>query len=678
MVMELDFKGRVNNTRVPNGSGLDTVLEAVVNSIQAMDADSDNPYIKIRLISNQKTLDGKESSQITGFVIEDNGVGFTDVNYQSFRKVDSMHKFNLGCKGIGRLSWLKVFDNVMVDSVYCQDGKKYRRQFSFSLDADGVYGGDEPEPSSLPIRTIISLENCKFIYFNSIQSGPKALATKIFDHCIAYFLHGKKQPIIRIEGSDEIEIVNDIYDSIQDRIIQHPKPILIGNYEFDLYHVRFKQLTGDNGISLCANDLEVKTVLKFNRTYMDSDNQEFRYKCFVYSPLLDERVNSSRDGFDLGDKSRLIPDYEMPCIKEIMDAINPICDEFLKPYSETYVRKCSQRLKKFVESESGCMFSATVKYDPELISSIKPEMTDEELYRKCSDSQSKMESQIIFNPNRKKGPVDDSSAIEEHLDKITNLQKDQLTRLIIHRGLILSAFDERLEAIQSEYKDDKIKFSYELESVIHDIILPRGTDRKNRAILETCNLWIIDDRLEYYAFYGAYSDRNLCDISDNESKLRPDIFLFGDITESMEAKSICIIELKRPGRKDVNIIEQIYDYIDALKHSKIPNYRGEKVSITDGTVFYCYAICNTAVDDIKTLASRNQMKPMFGDRGFFNWNREYNCSIDLIDHHKIFADAKMRNKVFFSIIGMDTSSDMVKVQKGPQLMINLNSEIDGA
>ena len=205
--MELDFRGRVNNTNVPNGSGLDTVLEAVVNSIQAMDVDSENPCIKIRLISNQKTLDGKESSHVTGFIIEDNGVGFTDVNYQSFRKVDSMHKFNLGCKGIGRLSWLKVFDNVTIDSVYFQDGKKYRRQFSFSLDADGVYGGDKPEPSSLPIRTIISLENCKSTYSNSIQSGPKALATKIFDHCIAYFLHGKKQPIIRIEGSDETEIV---------------------------------------------------------------------------------------------------------------------------------------------------------------------------------------------------------------------------------------------------------------------------------------------------------------------------------------------------------------------------------------------------------------------------------------------------------------------------------------
>lgn len=671
--MELDFKGRVNNTKVPNSSGLDTVLEAVVNSIQAMDPNCNDPYIEISMISAQKRLDGKESSYVTGYVIKDNGIGFNDDNYQSFRKVDSTHKLKLGCKGIGRLSWLKVFNNVVIDSVYLQDGKRFRRRFSFNLSADGVDGGDNPELTDDPICTIIHLQDCKAPYSSSIQSRPKALATKIFDHCIAYFIHGEKRPIIRIRNSEEVETVNEIYDSLHDRIVHHSEPIVVGGYEFDIYHVKFKNLTGTNGISLCANNLEVKTLVKYERTFMDSDNQPFRYMCFVYSPLLDECVNSSRDGFDLGDKTRTVFDHEKPCIKEITDAITPICDDFLRPYSDVYIQKCSNRLKAFIESEHGCMFSASVKYDPELITIIKPEMTDEELYQKCSESQSELESKILFNPKRKKGPVDVSPAIEEQLSKITDLQKDQLAKLVIHRGLILSTFDERLEAIKAECENDKIKFSYELESVIHDIILPRGTDRKDKAILETCNLWIIDERLNYYAYFGAYSDKKLCDISNNESQLRPDIFLFGDITDDMEAKSMCIIELKRPERRDANIINQIYDYIDALRHSEIKNYRGESVSISDNTVFYCYAICNTSDDDIRSLASRNQMKPQFGNRGFFVWNGEYNCSLDLIDHHKIFADAKMRNRVFFSMIELNVSSDSVNVTKGPPLKVNLNS-----
>ncbi len=674
MPMELDFRGRVNNTKVPNGSGLDTVFEAVVNSIQAMDPECQNPRIDITPTSCQNTFDGSVSSFVTGFIIWDNGVGFTDENYKSFRKVDSPHKFDLGCKGIGRLSWLKVFSDVSVDSVFIQNSVKYRRQFSFNLDSDGVYGGDHLEETDLPVGTTIKLEHCLPQYQKSIQFTPKTIASKIFDHCLAYFLHGEKHPIIRVLGSEEPEIVNDIYDSIKDRIVYDNSTEIAGHH-FDVYHVRFHTLTGFNGISFCANNLHVKNIEKIDRSLVDSDGQEFRYVCFVYSSLLDNHVNASRDDFDLGKDSRLITDLESPSIKEIMDVIRPKCDEFLKPYSAAYQKRCFNRLKQFTESDAGKMFTAVVKYDPKLISEIKPDMKDTEIFQKCSESQSRLESEIIFDPKRIKGnPIDDSSAVEEHYLKVKDLQKDQLTRLITHRGLILSIYDERLEAIKTEFINDKVKFEYELESVIHDLILPRGTDRKKRATLETCNLWIIDERLEYYAYYGAYSDKRLCDISENESKLRPDVFIFGDVTEEMEAKSICIIEFKRPNRKDRDIINQIYDYIDAMRHSKIPNYRGEAVSITNNTIFYCYAICNTIDDEIKTLANRNQMKPQFGDRGYFVWNGEYSCSMDLIDHHKVFSDAKMRNKIFFSTIGLDVSSDLIRVQKGPPIKVDLNPE----
>ena len=673
--MELDFKGRVNNTKVPNSSGLDTVLEAVVNSIQAMDPDCENPRIDIKLTSSQMTVDGKQSSIVTGFVISDNGIGFTEDNFQSFRKVDSTYKFKLGCKGIGRLSWLKVFSDVKINSVYKQGGTKYQRCFSFNLTSDGVDGGNNPQITDLPIHTEIHLENCLTQYQESIQHNPKAIATKIFDHCLAYFLHGDKQPVITVSDSEGSEIVNEIYNSTKDRII-HPDPFEFEGYQFDIYHVRFRTLSGANGISLCANDLEVRTPHKFDRSFIDEDGQIFRYMCFVYSPLLDAYVNPSRDGFDLGEKNRTLPDFSKPSIKEIIDKIRPICEEYLKPFSDAYYQKCSIRLRTFTESESGRMFSAAVKYDPLLITSIKPDMSDSELYQKCSESQSKIESELLFKPvtDPKKKPIEDSVSLNEHYQKITTLQKDQLAKLITHRGIVLSAYEDRLEAIKKECIDDEVKFEYELESVIHDLILPRGTDRKNQAIIETCNLWIVDERLEYYAYFGAYSDKKLCDISNNDSKLRPDVYIFGDITDSMEAKSACIIEFKRPNRKDSNIIDQIYDYIDAIKNSEIQNYRGVNVSITDNTVFYCYAICSTESKEIKTLVKRNHMKSQFGDRGFFVWNQDYNCSLDLIDHHKVFSDAKIRNKVFFSIIGLEVSSDAVVVNKGHPMTISLNSD----
>lgn len=55
-------------------------------------------------------LTGVENEpQVTGFVITDNGVCFNEVNFRSFITFDTEHKEHKGCKGIGRLLWLKLF-----------------------------------------------------------------------------------------------------------------------------------------------------------------------------------------------------------------------------------------------------------------------------------------------------------------------------------------------------------------------------------------------------------------------------------------------------------------------------------------------------------------------------------------------------------------------------------------
>lgn len=672
--MDLDFRGRVNNTKVPHGSGFDAVLEAVVNSIQAVDKKQDSPYIHIEMISNKQTLDDKAGTNITGFRIIDNGNGFTDENYYSFKKVDSTFKLSLGCKGIGRLSWLKVFSNVNVDSVYVQGNNKYRRQFSFNLDSEGVDGGDSPLRTDSPIQTVITMMGCQKQYLKGIQLGIKAIASRILEHCIAYFLHSQKMPEILVKYEEKTESVNDLFKRVEETTKTESVSYL--DYKFDVVHARFKNITGKSGISFCANNLEVKTMEDFNIVTIDEDDHEFRYRCFVYSTLLDDKVYASRDGFDLGDKNRTIIDPDIPSIKEILDRIRPLCENYLDPYSSKYKSLCSGRLKSFVESDKGKMFSAVLKYDPTIVSSVTPNVSDEDLYRICSERQSKIEAEIIFHPKQKHGalPIDDSEAIDEQFKKITILQKDQLTKLVTHRGLILSTYAERLEAINRLYSNDSGQFEYELESVIHDLILPRGTDAKKQPVIDSCNLWILDERLYYYSFQGAYSDKRICDISTSISKLRPDIVLFGDIDDERVAKSICIIELKRPQRSDKNIIDQIYDYIDAIMKEKMTDYRGEPISITPSTSFYCYAICNISSQDMDNIAKRNHMKPQFGGRGYYMWNSDYNCSMDLIDHHRVFSDAKLRNEIFFSTIGFTVTSDAVIVEKGEKLTVKLNDE----
>jgi hypothetical protein len=40
---------------------------------------------------------------IVGFTIKEDGVGFTAQNMSSFETLDSGHKADLGCRGVGRL-----------------------------------------------------------------------------------------------------------------------------------------------------------------------------------------------------------------------------------------------------------------------------------------------------------------------------------------------------------------------------------------------------------------------------------------------------------------------------------------------------------------------------------------------------------------------------------------------
>src|SRR5205085_8312135 len=70
-----------------------------------------------------------DARPICSFEIRDNGIGFNEGNYKSFRTSDSDYK--PGAKGIGRFLWLKAFDHVSVESVFLEDNKYKERKFDF-------------------------------------------------------------------------------------------------------------------------------------------------------------------------------------------------------------------------------------------------------------------------------------------------------------------------------------------------------------------------------------------------------------------------------------------------------------------------------------------------------------------------------------------------------------------
>jgi hypothetical protein len=683
MVMDVDFESAVENMTVAHSNAIKTVLEAVANSIQSCRHDENSHSITVKLLSYNTTIDGKESTIIDGFQITDDGEGFTEENYSSFKTIGSrLKKLEFGCKGVGRLTWLKVFSKVKVESTYTVNKESFHREFTFTLKDKGVKGGDTPvkfEKECTP-KTVITVEGCISEYKEDIQTTVKSLTSKIADHCISFYLDKKKDvPTIVVTHGEEREIVNQIWESTISTTDQIK--FSVKGFDFDLTHVKFYKNYGlDNGISLCADGLEVQPIKKFDYDLEDEEQRKFRYRCFISGDLLNSTVNQTRDGFSIGMSSRTLEHYDKPSIDEIVDGVIPICEDYLKVYSDSHKERCMNRLKKFIDTDVGKSFSSVLKYDPEVMAAVKPDMKDSELHKLMSDRMQKLESELLFTPTLGKNPkTDTSEAVERRMNLIKDVQKDELTKMFVHRGLILSAFDDRLEALNRMHPEKNDEYKMELESVIHDLILPRGTDAKNQPTLSSCNLWILDERLNTYAFQGAYSDLQIRSISDSDSEDRPDVFIFGNIRDNMVAESICIIEFKRPNRGDKKIISQINRYIDEFIDNGVYNYRREKVTIDPNTTtFFCYAVCDTNSDDFKKELRHLDMNEKFGGRGYYSWNGQTRTAYDVIDHHQVFADAKCRYKVFFSLIGLEVGSDYVIVTKGEtgeKTKIDLNNKM---
>ena len=76
---------------------------------------------------------------VTGFIVKDNGVGFTQKNFESFLTSDSDYKMEKGGKGVGRFLCLKAFDQIEVESVYRDNGGIKQRSFVSKPKGEGIF-----------------------------------------------------------------------------------------------------------------------------------------------------------------------------------------------------------------------------------------------------------------------------------------------------------------------------------------------------------------------------------------------------------------------------------------------------------------------------------------------------------------------------------------------------------
>jgi hypothetical protein len=164
--MKVDLAGKIKNTTLPHHKALLPMFEAVVNSFQAIEDSGGalvSPAIQV-IVRRDPVLEGLEiEGEVNGFTIIDNGIGFNDLNLDSFFTSDTQHKVNKGGKGLGRFIWLKAFDRARIQSHFAVNGHIRSRAFEFTLNGEQPLGAASVSQETQP-RTQVELLDLKSPY----------------------------------------------------------------------------------------------------------------------------------------------------------------------------------------------------------------------------------------------------------------------------------------------------------------------------------------------------------------------------------------------------------------------------------------------------------------------------------------------------------------------------------
>jgi hypothetical protein len=99
LMLKTNLPNQIRQMPLPVWRPMLPVFEATMNSFQAIrEAKNKTGAIHIEIQRQQSLLD-QESAPIANFVIQDNGVGFNDRNFDSFNTLYSDHKMKEGGKG---------------------------------------------------------------------------------------------------------------------------------------------------------------------------------------------------------------------------------------------------------------------------------------------------------------------------------------------------------------------------------------------------------------------------------------------------------------------------------------------------------------------------------------------------------------------------------------------------
>ena len=668
--MLIDIKGKINEKRLSYANTLLPLFEAIVNSIQAIEEDSATKtgIIEITLIRSKQ---GKiefanltSSPPIVDFIVKDNGVGFTDKNFESFNFAHSTYKEKKGGKGIGRFLWLRAFKKVEIESRFKENDKWHLRNFNFEPTKDGIEKHKVNQVNGTDNRyTTVHLKDLKEDFQKWCNNVSEDIALKIIEHCFVYFLR-TDCPIIIIKDGDEQIIVNDLFGVFtKGQVITKSFPIRSENFQINI--VKLYSSRVDNKVHFCAHTREVQNeklsieIPELDNFLVDEKGEKFSVAVYVSGDYLDEKVNEERTVIQFAKLSEDLIQYPNEVSQEeiIKAAAGLVREEYFQ-YLNTLSEERFERVKRFVQNHP--RYRQLFKYRMTDLKRVPSNLSDDKMEIELFKIQQGLDLEVKKEANdilKFIENIDDKDAFSEKFnmlyDKIIEVGNSKLSEYIIHRKLVLDLLDKHIK------RNEEGKF--QKEDAVHRLIFPLQ-NLSDDIGFEEHNLWVIDERLSYHKYLASDKKFKKIEPLKSASTERPDIIVFNKpfafTNDEKPYGSIVLIEFKRPMRDDYdekeNPISQINRYAGEIVSNDVKDKDNRTFDFRENTPIYAYIICDLT-KNLRKFAKDAGYKPLPDNDGFFFFNDNYNLYVEIISFDKLIRDSKQRNKVLFEKLNLPTA-----------------------
>lgn len=663
--MLANIKGLVDRLELSQAKAMMPLLEAISNAIDAIEEHRDGfsgHSICIRLITAHDLAHqgGDEVLVLDGFDISDDGVGFDDGNLASFQEAHTLSKVKVGGKGVGRFTFLKVFSNVHIRSVFQRQGETLLREFDFSI-ADELKGADKVTPVKETRGTALSMRGMEGKFKGGWPHDPAIIAERILAHFLIRFA-ARSCPPMTLESPGHAPI--GLHKLFETTVLTHIEERFFDvlGHTFALQAYRHRDGRSRHDLHLCANGREVTTnklrdlLPELPEKLLDADQEPYTLIVLVTGEYLDDHANQERTRISFQSDDE--PDFDETLVSRqslnrgITDTLRPLLADDLQSTNE---EKRSQ-IEKFVEHAPEYRALTHPRYKELIEQRIQPGLTTEKLDEALLHVKRDVEDSVRKEV-RHVAALFETETFEQYQERFqivaeqaNEIGKAQLAAYVAHRRTILDLVSQSLKRVRT---DDK----YPFERVLHKMIFPMGATSKD-IFFEQQNLWVIDERLCYHTLLTSDKKLNSVPGLKGTSGKEPDIFAFFYDTpigvaesDNLPSGGVIIIEFKRPGRDDYDKdpADQIIQRFREISDGNVNDIEGRQINPAN-LRYTGYLIADLKPSLHKQVYGRYH-RTADNEGYFFNLAAGNGC-IEIISYDKLVKDAGRRNRILFDKLGL--------------------------